>query len=88
LTNVHVFVNSYEANSQKPYINNGVTYFGPNHPFSKNCGGVETLKPGDDVICTLTPVPLKSATAISGGNNEIFIDSPPSSRHIIQFTCE
>jgi hypothetical protein len=87
LAAVRVFVNSYEVNGRNQYIVNGEKYFGPNWPFSENCGGVEELAPGEDVTCTLSPVSLKAANAVSAGKNEIFIDSP-TSHHIIQFLCE
>jgi hypothetical protein len=82
---VRIFVNGYEANG-KVYMQNGERYFGPKELFSDNCGGIEVLKPGNDVTCTIYPVPLKTATALSSGANEIFIDSP-TSHHKIQFTC-
>jgi hypothetical protein len=82
---VRVFVNGYEANG-KVYMQNGERFFGPKELFSDNCGSIEVLKPGSDVTCTIYPVPLKTATAISSGANEIFIDSP-TSHHKIQFTC-
>jgi hypothetical protein len=82
---VRVFVNGYEANG-KVYMQNGERYFGPEETFSDNCGGIEVLKPGQDITCTIYPVPLKTATALSAGTNEIFIDSP-TSHHKIQFTC-
>jgi hypothetical protein len=83
---VHIFVNNYEVNAKTQYILNGEKYFGPNWPFSKNCGDVEVLKVGEDVTCTVYPVPLKSATQLTNGNNEIFVNTP-TSHHIIQFTC-
>jgi hypothetical protein len=87
LVAVRVFVNSYEVNGRNQPILSGENLFGPKWPFSENCGGTEVLAPGDDVTCTLQPVPLKAANQLTAGNNEIFIDSP-SSHHIIQFTCD
>jgi predicted small lipoprotein YifL len=87
LVPVHVLINSYEVNGRNQYINNGETWFGPNWPFSKNCGDVEVLAPGEDVTCTVYPVPLKAPTAVAAGNNEIFINTP-TSKQILRFLCE
>jgi hypothetical protein len=84
--NIHVSINSYEVNARNQYIDNGIKYFGPNWPFSANCGGVKELAPGSAATCTLQPVPLKNATSLTGGLNEIFIKTPTSDR-IVQFTC-
>jgi len=86
LVNMHMTINNYAANGKTQPVYNSMTLFGPNWPFSKNCGGAEVLKAGQDVTCTLAPVPLKTATSLSAGTNEIFVESP-TSHHIIQFTC-
>jgi len=86
LAPLRVFINSYEANNPNGYLKDGVRYFGPATKFSDNCGGVEVMKPGDDITCTLTPIPLKSATTLSAGTNTIFVDTP-TSHHIIEFLC-
>jgi len=84
---VRILINNYQANSKERYVKDGVTYFGPNWPFSKNCGGVTELDIGEDMTCTLSPVPIKTSTAVAAGKNEIFIDTP-TSRKILQFTCK
>lgn len=86
LVAVDVLINNYEVNGRNRYINNGETFFGPNWPFSENCGGVKVLAPGQQVTCTVTPVPLKTPTALSAGTNEIFIKTFTTNQ-IIQFTC-
>lgn len=86
LAPVRVYINSYEVNGRNPYLKDGVRQFGPEELFSDNCGGVEILEPGEDVTCTLQPVPLKAANEFTAGKNEILINSP-TSKNIIQFTC-
>jgi hypothetical protein len=87
LTGIQVLVNSYQANGRtQPKDLDGNLLFGPKWPFSENCGGVEVLKLGADVTCTLSPVPIKSANQLTYSFNEIFIKSPTST-NIIRFTC-
>jgi hypothetical protein len=87
--NVQVEVNSYQVNGQRQPVDSLTQemLFGPNWPFSNNCGGVQLLSPGEDVTCELSPVSLKDANQLAQGYNEIFIKTP-TSKHIIQFTCE
>lgn len=88
--NVRVFVNGYEANRHSPqrHPDTREVMFGPETPFSANCGGEPVLGPGQQVECTLTPVPLNRGTGSvdQRGVNIIRLDSPSTDR-TIEFTC-
>lgn len=83
-----VMINNYEANSPtaKYTSPDGVRYFGPEQPFSENCGGVEELLPGDRTTCTLYPVPLKDESD-SINKNRIWLDVPGETVEYITFIC-
>lgn len=88
--NVKVFVNNYEANRKSPQYHPDTreVMFGPETPFSANCGGQATIAPGDSVQCTLYPVALNrgSGSIEQRGVNNIRLDSPSKDR-TIEFTC-
>lgn len=86
LASVRITVNSYEVNGRAEYRENGELLFGSGK-FSQKCNGIEVLAPGETATCTLSPVPLKSATGVAAGVNEIFINSAGSDGRV-RFTCE
>jgi hypothetical protein len=61
-------------------------FFGPNEKFSQNCGGVAQLDPGQSATCTLSPVPLKPATAYDN-RNQLFVRLPSESVPVVTFVC-
>jgi hypothetical protein len=81
-----IFLNRYEMNGPTYWSPEKEMYFGPSETFSDNCGGVEVLEPGQDVTCTVSPVPLAQETELKHGNEQIFIDTP-TSHHVLSFTC-
>jgi len=81
-----VFVNNYEVNRRRgSQFKDGQKLFGPNEKFSKNCGGVEVLAPGEEVSCTIYPVPLRDPTEYSS-TNRIWLDVPGEIEYV-SFTC-
>ncbi len=85
--NLKVFINKEEANSKSPRYADGERLFGPEHPFSENCGGVTMLAPGEEVTCTLEPVPLKEADAFAN-KNRMWLSIPGGNIKYVSFTCE
>ena len=89
LAGVRVTLNSYEVNGKKKPLDpvTGAELFGPEAKFSANCGGVEVLAPGEEAVCTVSPVLIKSETAISQGANELRINGVGKDG-IARFSCE
>ncbi len=89
LGGVRVTLNSYEVNGRQRPLSptTGDELFGPEAKFSANCGGVEVLAPNEEAVCTVSPVLLKSETAVAAGANEIRINGAGKDG-LARFSCE
>lgn len=87
LAGVRVTLNSYEMNGiRKPLDPSGVELFGPNAKFSDNCGGIEVLAPGEEAVCTVSPVVLKAQTTVAQGANELIVSGVGKDGNV-RFAC-
>jgi len=87
LAGVRVTFNSYEVNGQRrPLDSDGNELFGPGATLAENCGGAEVLAPGEEAVCTISPVPLKAETVISQGANELRINGVGADG-VVRFAC-
>ena len=87
LAGVRVTLNSYEMNGiRKPLDPSGVELFGPGAKFSDNCGGTTVLAPGEEAICTVTPVVIKAETTVSQGANELIVNGVGKDGNV-RFAC-
>jgi hypothetical protein len=87
LVGVYLTINQYPVNQNHEYYIDGVKQFGPGAKLSENCGGVATLAPEEEAVCTLQPVPLRDQFYF-GGVNEILINVPGAAEDgRVEFTC-
>lgn len=87
LAGVRITLNNYEINGHRDVIIGGERMFGPEERFSANCEGEEVLEPGEEIVCTVQPIPLKESTSIARGVNELRINGVGADG-IARFTCE
>jgi hypothetical protein len=83
-----VIFNNAQVNGKFKTIDivTNTNFFGPNEKFSQNCGGVAQLNPGQSATCTISPVPLKAATAYDN-RNQLFVRLPGQSIPPVTFVC-
>lgn len=82
-----LFLNNYEMNGlgKVYYAPTGERYFYSSDTFSDACGGVELLTPGEEMTCTVSPIPLASSETFQQ-KHTLFV-STPDGQTSFSFLC-
>ncbi len=86
--NTRLFINGYEANKPMSYADrqgDGTLFYDRTSEFEDVCTGDGVLSPGEQMTCTLSPVPLETKDNIYG--NAIWMDVPAATDPVY-FWCD